>query len=224
MSMPSADNWDGPYFRPFMCDEFRQYEWAPEQSLALNALDLEGCWHYTVSGFGGYRCGSQKQVLGAGQVFAYRSPDRGRLCHDKRGLPWHTLCIHVRGQAAMEMFDYIIGRFGMFHELPKDCSAVKLARKLVRTVAAQPHRNAHYWSKLTFEWLDAWWECAEKHSALLSDVLREPPHSSRLLSYRGGNVKNMAEQLGYSRFLFSPGKPAPLQGGANPAGNNFIVP
>lgn len=200
---PEADNWDGPYFRPFFSEEFTHRKPYPVHQLSLNTLDAEGCWIYTFSGFGIYRCGNQKRVLGPGQVIAFRSPDRGSLHVDVKGLPWHTVNIHVAGEQALAMFDFLINEYGMFHELPQDCAAVELARRIPRLIAKQPYRSAHFWSKVTFEWLNAWWECAQKSCGPLSRVLREAPHTSRLIGLAANNVKSLAEQLGYSRSHLS---------------------
>ena len=200
---PEADNWDGPYFRPFFCEEYTHTVPWPVHEIALNALDAEGCWIYTISGFGIYRCGNERRVLGPGQVCAYRSPDRGRLYVDVKGLPWHTIDIHVSGEFALTMFDFLINEYGMFHELPQDSSAVRLARRITNLVVKQPRRSAHFWSKVTFEWLDAWWECAKKSCGSLSQESRKAPHTSRLVGLSADNVKSLAEQLGYSRSHLS---------------------
>lgn len=154
---------------------------------------------YTLSGYGIYRCGNQRKVLGPGQVFAYRSPDRGQISIERGGLPWHTVCIHVNGAPALALFDHIINEFGMFHELPPDCTAVKLARKLPRYAAQQSLRSPHFWSKHTYAFLDAWWECAQNTCGSLSTLLREAPHDSQLLGLTATNIKSLAEQLGFSR-------------------------
>lgn len=198
-----ADDWDGPYYRPFFSEEYIHREWWPDHLLSLNALDSEGCWIYTISGHGIYRCGNQRKVLGPGQVFAYRSPDRGQICLDRSGLPWHVVDIHVAGAPALAMFDFIVSQFGMFHDLPVDCSAIKLAKKLIRLVEKQPMRTAHFWSRHTFAWLDAWWECAQTHCGALKSILREAPHNSRLIGLKATNVKALAEQLGFSRSHLS---------------------
>ena len=200
---PEADNWDGPYFRPYYCVEAVYREVRPAFQLSLNTLDLEGCWVYTLSGFGVYRCGKQKRILGPGQVLAYHNPDRGQLCVDPKGLPWHTITIHLTGGLGLAMFDFIVHKFGMFHELPTDCSAVKLARRIAHLAAKQTHRSAHFWSRATFAWLDAWWESGQKSCVSLSQVLREAPHTSRLVGLAATNIKSLAKQLGYSRSHLS---------------------
>lgn len=201
--IPQADDWDGPHFRPFYADEFVHREWSSDHSLSLNALEPEGCWLYTVSGFGVYRCGDQRKVLGPGQVCAYRSPDRGRIHLERSGLPWHVMTIHVTGEPALAMFDYIANRFGMFHELPRDCSAVKIARKIARLLVHKTTRDAHFWSRHTFAFLDAWWECADAAGGPLSMIVREAPHTSRLVGLSATNIKSLADQLGFSRSHLS---------------------
>lgn len=199
MARPQADNWDGPFFRPFLCSEICHRELRPAHLYSLNALEPEGCWLYTLSGYGVYRWGTQRRTLGVGQALTYHSPDRGQLNVEKRGLPWRYYCIHVAGEPALKMFDYILERFGMFQQLPPDCDAVRLAAKLVRLTREQPHRSAHFWSQQTFRWLDALWESAERFAPPIHSMLHEPPHPSRLISMSAGSVKSMAEQLGYSR-------------------------
>lgn len=186
-------------FRPFFCTEICHSKPSQAHLYSLNALEPEGCWLYTLSGHGVYRWGTQRRMIGEGHSLTYRSPDRGQLNLEKSGLPWRYYCIHVCGEQALRMFDYVLERFGMFQQLPSDCAAVRQAARLVRLTQEQPHRSAHFWSQQTFRWLDALWECSEQYAPPIHSALHEPPHTSRLISFSAGSVKGMAEQLGYSR-------------------------
>ncbi len=91
----------------------------------------------------------------------------------------------------------------MFHRLPTDCEAVKIARRMIRVVVKAPKQSPHFWSRLTFSFLDAWWECAQKSCGTIPSILRKEPHPSRLIGLGAKNVKALAEQLGYSRSHLS---------------------
>lgn len=200
---PTADHWDGPFHRPFLCGEVRMREVEPPRALFMDAMQGEGSWLITLSGFGYYKLGSNKHLLDAGQMLALRKPARGFLVPTEEGLPWNYLWVNVTGEESLRMFDFIRGRFGTFQTIPTDSPVVRKGRRLIRLVRERPHRSPHFWSQLTFEFLDAWWECAEQECSPISGVLTERSYDSRLLSFAPGTIKHFAEEMGYSRSYLS---------------------
>ena len=197
----SAPNWDGPFFRPHMCGESREDQPRSPQPLFLDAMEPggEGVWLLTLGGFARYRLGNETRLLGPGDCLVVHKPDQGWLIRETAGFPWHYIWVHVIGEESLRMFKYLQRRYGTFQSFERDAPVVRAARRLVQALQQQPHRTAHEWSRRTFDFLMAWWECAEAvHApARLSDL--DSPHTSRIVSLAARSIKEFSREVGYSR-------------------------
>ena len=201
---PMADSWDGPFFRPFQCGIRTELVLHPPHAHFLDAMEPEGVWLMTLAGFGYHKVGNDRVRLEAGRALVLRKPDQGWLVRRPEGLPWRYIYVHVTGEKALGMFDYLQRRFGTVQTIPLESAAVRLARELVLAARKQPFRSAHFWSVKTFQWMDAWWESVtEAEPAQGAQMLDVPGHPSRLVSFTQGSIKNFAKRLGYSRSHLS---------------------
>jgi AraC-like DNA-binding protein len=80
---------------------------------------------------------------------------------------------------------------------------VRLAKRVIREVARDPHRPAHYWSEFTFRWLNAWGRDAEANFQSSAPVPLAAVKPSRLVSYTSKTIKQFAAEMGYSRGYLS---------------------
>jgi AraC-like DNA-binding protein len=213
---PTADSWDGPYFR--LCgagiNDFTQTP--PPHAMFMDAMEAQGCWEYVLSGAVQYRLGPDQYRVEAGEALITRRPDPGWMLRPVRDVPVQTIWIAVSDEAALSMFDYLHLKYGQIHRIAVDSTAVTLARRLVRLATEQPHRAAHFWSEKTFQWMSAWWRAVEETHNPVGHTQLNALQPSRLISYKPKTVKNFAAEMGYSRayltrkltqqWLRSPGK------------------
>ncbi len=196
---PEVPGWDGPHFRIDRCQDLLLKETHHFKSFFINAPDPEGCWLITLAGHGYYKKDQQRHLLHPGRVIAIRKPDQGALLADPKGLPWNFLYINLSGAPALSILDYVIHKFGHFQTLSLQSPAVQKAIGIVNALRQQPARPAHEWSALTFDWLNSWWIEVEKSSPSLSTALQDPPSQSSGTQYNPASIKDLAEQMGYSR-------------------------
>jgi len=201
---PILDPYDGPHHRLARCGEDNETTMAvTRHSLAMDAMEIEGCWIMTLSGFGYWEVGGMRHVLDAGQVLALRKPARGDLVRTPKGLPWHYLWVHVGDGPALDLFSFIVSSFGLLHRLPADCAAVRKARELIRTVERKASLSPHEWSLKTFDFLNTWWQCAEEFCSHVGDALDSPTYDSKHFSRIPASLGMLANQMGYSRSYLS---------------------
>ena len=195
----NADSWDGPHFRLFGggINDFR--ETPPPHAMFMDAMEAQGCWEYVLSGTIQYRIGSDQYRIETGEALVTRRPDPGWMLKPVTDVPAQSLWITVCDEAALRMFDFLHLKYGHIQRMPPDCRMVRLARRLVRLMAEQPHRPAHFWSEKTFHWLNAWWEYAASQHKPGGHTRLNALQPSRLISYSPKTVKNFAAEMGYSR-------------------------
>lgn len=169
----------------------------------MDAMEPEGAWTYVLSGALYYEIGSTRHRVNAGQALVTRRPEPGWLLRPADVLPLNTLWIHVKGEQAMRIFDFLHVKFGQIQSLPLESEAVQLARNLVQLVADQAHRPAHFWSEKTFQWMNAWWKCAQENAAPTHQTFLAATKPSRLISFAPRSVKGFAAEMGYSRSYLS---------------------
>jgi AraC-like DNA-binding protein len=199
-----VDNLDGPLYRLFLCGESRSVvKEKMRHDLFMDAIDAQGAFVMTLGGFAYYQVGEQKYMLDAGTVIALHRPAQGAFIRVPEGSPWHTIWIHVSGELALGMFDYIRGRFGVIHRLPVRCALVPKARKLITMARSDRNIPVQTWSLCTFDFLNSWWQCAEAHTVPGDSVLRSKSYDSKLLSFHPGSIQQLAEKMGYSQTYLS---------------------
>lgn len=195
---PTAGSWDGPLYRPFQlgetCEDYSQRR----TPLFLEAVDPEGVWIYTLSGYAYYELGAELHILSAGTVLAIRHPDSGWLERVAKGSPWRYLWIHVAKGPALEMFSFIQRQFGFLQQMPPQAATVRQARALINLAVKQPRRSEHFWSRLTFEWLDTWWQDAHRYHQDGGKPLPAVPQKQQQI-FTPDSVKSFARRMGYSR-------------------------
>jgi len=197
---PRVDSWDGPLFRLFLCGEGAQRLKAPfRHNLFLDAMEPQGAWLMTLSGCGYYEVGGREYPLEKGSVLALHRPAQGCLLHHAGPNPWKAIWVHVSGRLALETFDFIVGKYGVMHELPLHCEVLKKAKKLVSMTRSGATHSARLWSGLTYEFLMSWWACAEKHVQPVAKLVSSAAYDSKLLSYHPGSIQGYAQKMGYSR-------------------------
>lgn len=194
-----ADSWDGPLFRAHACglNDFRSSP--PPHAMFMDAMEPEGCWEYVLSGTIHYRLGSERYRIETGQALVTRRPDPGWMLRPYKDVPVQTLWITVRGSLALEVFDFLHHRFGQIQSFSTSSPPVRLMRRLVQLVRAEPHRSAHFWSQKIFQFLTTWWRYGEEHGKPLGNRELKAVKPSRLISYGPKTVKGFASQMGYSR-------------------------
>ena len=196
---PTADSWDGPHFRLAQGGiEYVETARSPH-AFFMDAMEAEGSWIYVLSGHLYYGIGNDRHRVDAGKALITRRPDPGWLLRPADGMPLYTVWLHVSGEPAMRMFDFLHLKYGQIQHLPLDCQAVQLARSLIRQVAAHPKRPAHLRTEKTFQWLNAWWQCAQENYRPREKVLLEALKPTRLISFAPQTIKNFAVEMGYSR-------------------------
>jgi len=195
----ATDSWDGPHFRLHQCGvDYSREAWAPH-ALFMDAIDPEGTWLYVLSGVLYYKIGGERRRVEAGQALVTRHPDPGWLVRPSGTQPLHTLWLNVTGEESLRFFDYLHIKYGQIQNIPPKSEPVRLAKKLIRLVAAEPGRPAFFWSAKTFQWLNAWWQCLHEHHPRVERVLMNATPSSRLISYGPKTFKKFASEMGYSR-------------------------
>ncbi len=200
---PVIQDCDGPLYRPFICGESSGRSESNRHDLAMDAMDLQGAWVMTLAGHGYYEDGQHRHRLDAGSVLALHRPARGVLIDPGEKKAWRSIWVHVVGHPALELFDFIVNRFGIIQHLSVDATVVKKARALVRmTRSGQPY-GPHLWSLRTYDFLNTWWACVEEEAPPTQQVLRSKHYDSRVLSYHPGSVKLFAHRMGYSRSYLS---------------------
>lgn len=167
-------------------------------NLAMDAVDPQGAWLMTLAGKGYYRVAGVRHALIPGTVLALPRPAQGELIHTSDPSPWRSIWVHVAGQPALDLFHFIVSRFGILHKLPIHCGAVVKARRLVRMAKSRREYTPHEWSLCTFDFLNTWWACCEKY-VTTSSLLTESAYDSRVLSFHPGSVQQYAQKMGYSR-------------------------
>lgn len=197
---PVAPSWDGPLYRPFQLGETCEHYSQRRTPLFLEAVDPEGVWIYTLSGYAYYERGAELHLLSAGTVLAIRHPDSGWLERVAKGSPWHYLWIHVADGLALNMFSFIQKKYGFLQHLPPRAQSVRAARALINLAVKQPKRTEHFWSARTFEWLDMWWQDArtsQPHPEKSTTVSTQDSPSPQ--AFVPDSVKGFARRMGYSR-------------------------
>ncbi|HMO50837.1 MAG TPA: AraC family transcriptional regulator [Kiritimatiellia bacterium] len=201
---PVVDNWDGPVYQLFMCGESRSVvEEKRRHDLFMDAIDAQGAFVMTLGGFAYYEVGDRKFTLDAGTVIALHRPAQGAFVRVPEGSPWHTIWVHVAGDLALAMFDYIRSQFGIIHRLPTRCAVIPKARKLIAMAESAKTFPVQEWSLCTFEFLNTWWQAAEKHTVSGKSVLLSKSYDSKLLSFHPGSIQELAEKMGYSQTYLS---------------------
>jgi len=195
----TADSWDGPHFRIFSGGINDYRETPPPHAMFMDAMESQGIWEYVLSGTVQYRTGSDQYRVEAGEALVTRRPDPGWMLRPVTDVPVQTLWIAVCDEAAFRMFDYLHLKYGHIQRFPDDSRVIRLARRMVRLMAEQPHRSAHFWSMKTFEWLNSWWEYAASQHKPGGHTRLSALQPSRLISYSPKTVKNFAAEMGYSR-------------------------
>jgi AraC-like DNA-binding protein len=197
---PSVTQWDGPYFRLDSCQDVVLNQTQNFKSLFINAPDPEACWLVTLSGHGYYKKDQHRHLLHPGRVVVVRKPDQGTLLADAKGLPWNFIFLNVSGAQSLSVVDYIIHRYGNLQTLSLQGTTVQKAMGIINSIRQNVAKNPHEWSSLVFEWLNEWWIEVEKNSPPLSSALQSPDREGGgAASYSPGSIKNLAEQMGYSR-------------------------
>ena len=197
---PRAASWDGPLYRPFQlgetCEEYSQRR----TPLFLEAVDPEGVWIYTLSGYAYYERAGELHILSAGTVLAIRHPDSGWLERVAKGSPWRYLWIHVASGLALDMFTFIQTKFGFLGHMPPRAQSVRKARALIELAVKRPQRSEHFWSLRTFEWLNTWWQDARRYHppAEKGGATTVPDHPQPQV-FMPDSVKGFARRMGYSR-------------------------
>jgi AraC-like DNA-binding protein len=196
---PQVERWDGPHYRLFHCGVDYIQEQMPPHRLFLDAMEPEGCWLYVLRGSLRYMFGDNRYRIERGQALVTRRPDPGTMFRSGVNEPVHCLWMHVVGESALHLFDYLHLKYGQIQNLPFDCAAIRQAKHLIKMTRDHPAQSAHFWSEQTFKWMNAWWRCAEENRHEVSHVKLEAVHPSRLLSYAPRTMKNFAQEMGYSR-------------------------
>lgn len=196
---PSVSKWDGPHFRIDSCLDLHLTEMQNFKSLFINSPDPQACWLVTLAGHGYYKKDQHRHLLHPGRVVVLRKPDQGTLLADPKGLPWDFVFINVSGDPCLKLIDYVIHKYGNFQTLSLQGNAVPRAISIVNAVRQSAMKSAHDWSALTFEWLNEWWTEVERNSPPLSTALQSPEREGGNASYSPGSIKNLAQQMGYSR-------------------------
>ena len=191
-----APSWDGPYFQLFRCGLNDFHQTPPSHAMFLDAMVPCGCWEYVLQGRVIYRLHNKDVPVEAGQALVSRRPEPGWLLRPVEQEPVQTLWLEVRGECAMEVFDYLHGRFGQVQSLAGGGSTVQRALELVRLVHRQQLREAAFWSERVFKWLNSWWREME---ARPQRVCLAAVQASRLVSYEPQTIANFAAKMGYSR-------------------------
>jgi AraC-like DNA-binding protein len=196
-------NWDGPFYRPNKCGDEWDRKMRPPHVLCLDAIGAEGAWIYPLAGYSYYEVNGQKHLVQPGTVLALLKPCQGKFIRVSEGLPFHYIWINLIGEQALSFFGFIHEKFGTVQRLPAGCEAVRKAHGLIRLATQRQRRTAHFWSLKTFEWLNAWWECAERYNSPLPTFQKLVDRPSRSLPATLGTIKNFARQMGYSRSYIS---------------------
>lgn len=196
---PAVSNWEGPHFRIDSCLDLHLTEMQNFKSLFINSPDPQACWLVTLAGHGYYKKDQHRHLLHPGRVVVLRKPDQGTLLADPKGLPWDFLFINVSGDPCLKLIDYVIHKYGNFQTLSLQGNAIPRAISIVNAVRQNAMKSAHDWSALTFEWLNEWWTEVERNSPPLSTALQSPEREGGNASYSPGSIKNLAQQMGYSR-------------------------
>lgn len=188
---------EGPFYRLLGCGiDYGAGRW-PAMSFFEDASGVYGGWIYVLSGAIYYQIDGERHKVSAGQALVNHRPEPGHLVRPALKEPLHLVWINVGGAPGMMIFDYLRMKYGQIQDLPADSAAVRLAMRLVRLAHARVDRPAHVWSLRTFEWLDAWWQTAERSQqpADRSILVTRP---SRVVGVPR-TVKEFAAKLGYSR-------------------------
>ncbi len=197
---PSVSKWEGPHFRMDSCLDVHLTEVQSFKSLFINSPEPQACWLVTLSGHGYYKKDQHRHLLHPGRVVILRKPDQGALLADPKGLPWDFIFLNVSGDPSLALVDYVIHKYGSFQTLSLQGNAIQRAISIVQSVRQNAIKTAHDWSALTFEWLNEWWTEVERNSPLLSSALQSPEREGAVApSYSPGSIKNLAQQMGYSR-------------------------
>ena len=201
---PAVDNWDGPVYQLFMCGESRSVVREKRRhDFFMDAIDAQGAFVMTLGGFAYYEVGDRKYPLDAGTVIALHRPAQGAFVRVPEGSPWHTIWVHVAGDLGLGMFDFIRAKFGVIHRLPTRCAVVPKARKLIAMAKSAKQIPVYEWSLFTFDFLNTWWQCAEKHTVSGESILLSKSYDSKLLSAHPGSIQELAEKMGYSQTYLS---------------------
>lgn len=197
---PSITQWDGPFFQLEGCQEILLKEVQNYKSPFMNSPEPSACWFVTLSGHGYYKKDQHRHLLHPGRVLVVRKPDQGSILADPKGLPWNFLVLHVTGDPGLHLIEFVIHKFGNFQTLALQGTAIQKAISLVQQVKLNSQKTPHEWSKEVFEWLNEWWLEVEKTSPPLTASLTLPKDGGAAnSSYGPGSIKNMAQQMGYSR-------------------------
>ncbi len=201
---PKIEKWDGPLFRLIMCDEGLVWTEEPRHDLFMDAVEQQGAWMMTLSGHGYYEQGNQRHLLDKGSVLALRRPAIGSLMRDQRGGdPWRIIWVLVGNTMALDFFSYMVKQYGIIYHLPVNCSVVKRARSLIASVRKGDDLTVIEWSKKTFEFLNAWWQCARENTSSAIDIIRASKKESPLLQGSSMTIMELADRIGYSRSYLS---------------------
>ena len=193
-----ADTWDGPHFRLMFCGLNDFHESPPPHAMFLDAMEPLGCWEYVLSGAIYYKVGTERYRIEAGEALVSRRPDPGWMLRPVKDTPVQTLWLSVTGEMALRMFDYLHMKYGHIQQFSMNSSVVQLAKQMIRLVHEEPHRPAHYWSGKTFQWMNAWWQCAQQHHASWNRVALDALKPTQI-AQTPHTIKNFASQMGYSR-------------------------
>ncbi len=197
---PNATNWDGPYFRLYECGIDYIQQALPAQRLFTHAMDTIGSWIYVLQGSLRYARGEDRHIVTAGQALITRRPEPGSILRTGTPeAPLHYLWIHVIGEPALNLFDYLHHKHGQIQNIPPASPAISHARRMIRLALQTSTRPAHFWSKETYHWLDAWWQAVQDHHQTSNRTTASVPKLGRLLSIQPGNFKAFAREMGYSR-------------------------
>ena len=152
MFKPQPESWDGPHFYLYQCGINHITTPQRRHGLFMDAMDSQmlATWEYVVSGSMYYQLNGEKYQIDSGQALVIQRPDPGWLLRPLYKEPLHVIWIQVTGQLALQVFQFLHQKYGYIQSFPPDSETVRLAKRIIRQVAEDPHRPAYFWSEMTF--------------------------------------------------------------------------
>lgn len=195
----SAPEWAWPQLRPSFFAYGESPPHYPSDDLSRSAFEAGGSWIYVTEGRFFVKNADGLYEVCSGSSVLFTNPATVTLVYPEAVT---RVVVGIYGSPTAKIFEWLIARYGSFHQIPRHSPAVTKAIALYHTAQRQSCTSAHIWSTRLYDWTLSLWRELEK----IEDPAKKKIQvmsNSRVLGMNYPNFKNFAKAMGYDPAYLS---------------------